>query len=183
MSHHKKEKQKSKQCQWKFPTGLAKKLVDFFFHGGKWFLLIADYSKFPTVHLLPSLASKDVFSAASSSISVFGFPDEIISDNDSQFVAKEYHDLAARYGFKVTISSPHYSWGHCFIERQVHATKKVGWRWLRPRPGLDAAKSHSIWQQDTIIRCSTAKQAAEDNPAFNYQTCIQQWSCQDLTPV
>ena len=94
--------------------------VDIFFQGGKWYLLIADYySKFLIIHSLPSLTSKDVISAVSSSISVFCIPDEIISDNGSQFVAKEYHDFAARYGFKLTTSSPHYPRGYDFIERQM----------------------------------------------------------------
>ena len=94
--------------------------VDIFFQGGKCYLLIADYySKFPIIHSLPSVTSKDVISAVSSSISVFAIPDEIISDNGSQFVAKEYHDFAARYGFKLTTSSPHYPSGTSFINRQV----------------------------------------------------------------
>ena len=100
--------------------------VDIFFQVGKWYLLIAEnYSKFPVIHSLPSLTPKDVISAVSSSISVFGIPDEIISDNGSQFVTKEYHDFAARYGFKLTTSSPHYPRGHGFIERQVQNIKNV----------------------------------------------------------
>ena len=100
--------------------------VDIFFQGGKWYLWIADYySKFPIIHLLPSLTSKDVISAVSSSISVFGIPDEIISDCGSQFVAKDYQDFAARYGFKLTTSSPHYPRGHGFIKRQVQTIKNV----------------------------------------------------------
>ena len=100
--------------------------IDIFFQGGKWYLLIADcYSKFPIIHSLPSLTSKDVICAKSSSISVFGIPDEIISDNGSQFVAKEYHDFAARHGFKLTTSSPHYPRGHGFIKRQVQTIKNV----------------------------------------------------------
>ena len=100
--------------------------IDIFFQGGKWYLLIADYySKFPIIHSLPSLTSKDVISAVSSSISVFGIPDEIINDNGSQFVAKEYHGFATRYGFKLTTSSPYYSKGCGFTKRQVQTIKNV----------------------------------------------------------
>ena len=52
----------------------------------------------PVVHGLPATSSKDVISALSS-FSVFGIPEEIISDNGSQFSAKEYQDFSARYGF------------------------------------------------------------------------------------
>ena len=87
--------------------------ADLFFQGGKWYLLICDYySKFPVVHGLPATSSKDVISAQSSSFSVFGIPEEIVSDNGSQFTAKEYQHFAARYGFRITTSSPHYPRGH-----------------------------------------------------------------------
>ena len=100
--------------------------ADLFFQGGKWYLLICDYySKFPVVHGLPATSSKDVISALSSSFSVFGIPEEIISDNGSQFSAKEYHDFATRYGFRITTSSPHYPRGHGFIERQVQTIKHI----------------------------------------------------------
>ena len=61
---------------------------------------------------------------AASSFSVFGIPEEIISDNGSQFTAKEYQDFAARYGFRITTSSPHYPRGHAFIKCQVQ-TKHI----------------------------------------------------------
>ena len=94
--------------------------ADLFFQGGNWYLLIADcYSEFPNVLSFLSLTSKDVISAGIPSISVFGILDETISDNGSQFMAKEYHELADRYAFKITTSSPHYLRGYGFIERQV----------------------------------------------------------------
>ena len=59
--------------------------VDLLTQGGTWYLLIVEYySKFPIIHLLPSLASNDVISTVNSSISVFGIPDEKINDNGSQ---------------------------------------------------------------------------------------------------
>ena len=96
-----------------------------FFQGHKWYLLICDYySKSPVVHDLPATLSKDVISALSS-ISVFGIPEEIISDNGSQFTAKEYQDFAAGYGFRITTSSPNYPGGHGFIECQLQTIKHI----------------------------------------------------------
>ena len=69
--------------------------------------------------------SKDVISTLSSSFAVFGIPEEIISDNGSQFTAKEYQDFAARYCFRITNSSPHYPRGHGFIECQVQTIKHI----------------------------------------------------------
>ena len=105
---------------------MAKIECTLFFQGGKWYLLICDYSsKFPVVHGLPATSSKDVISALSSSFSVFGIPEEIISDNGSQFTAKEYQDFAARYGSRITTSSPHHPRGHGFIECQVQTIKHI----------------------------------------------------------
>ena len=81
--------------------------------------------QFLLVHLLLSVATKDVLSAVSSSISVFGIPDGITSDDCSQYMAKVYHDFAARYRLKFTISCPYYSRGHGFIERQVQTINNV----------------------------------------------------------
>ena len=100
--------------------------TDLFFQGGKWYLLICDhYSKFPVVHALPATSSKDVISALSSSFAVFRIPEEIISDNGSQFTAKEYQDFAARYDFRISTSSTHYPRGHGFIECQVQTIKHI----------------------------------------------------------
>ena len=99
--------------------------ADLFFQGGKWYLLICDYySKFQVVHGLPATTSKDVMSALSCSFSVVSIPEEIISDNGSQFTTKEYQDFAPRYGFRIITSSPHYPRGHGF-ECQVQTIKHI----------------------------------------------------------
>ena len=74
--------------------------------------------------------------STNSSISVFGIPSEMIKDNGSQFVAREYHDFAARYGFKLTTSCPHYPRGHGFIKRQEQTKKNVFIRCAQD--GIDA---------------------------------------------
>ena len=58
-------------------------------------------------------------SVVNSYILVVCIPDEIISDNSSQFVAKQYHTFAPRNEFKLIKSSQHYSRGYNCIERQV----------------------------------------------------------------
>ena len=62
--------QKEPAISMKIPNRPWQRLgVDIFFQGAKWYLLIADYySKFPIIHSLSSLTSKDVISAVSSSM-------------------------------------------------------------------------------------------------------------------
>ena len=57
--------------------------------------------------------------------SEFGIPEEVISDNGSQFTAKEYQDFVTQYGFRLTTSSQYYPKGNSFIERQVQTIKNL----------------------------------------------------------
>ena len=55
----------------------------------------------------------------------YGIPEHVISDNGSQFTSQEYQLFAVLYGFKMTISSPHYPRGHGFVKQQVQTIKKL----------------------------------------------------------
>ena len=66
-----------------------------------------------------------MISALKFCFSEYGIPEEVISDNGPQFTAREYQDFAAQYGFRLTTSSPYYSKGHGFIERQVQTIKNL----------------------------------------------------------
>ena len=64
-----------------------------------------------------------MISALKFCFSDFGIPEEIICDNGPQFTSREYQDFAAKYGFKLTTSSPFYPKGHGYIERQIQPIK------------------------------------------------------------
>ena len=116
-----------------------------------------------------------MISVVSSSISVFVLPDDIISDNGSQFVAKEYHEFAVKYGFKLTTSTSLHRRGHGFIKRQLQTIKNVFNRFAED--GTDA--NWALLQlRATQLDSRTSspgellqKQAIEDHPACNHQTC------------
>ena len=65
---------------------------------------------------LPATASKDVISALKSCFAENCIPEDVISDNGSQFTSQEYQLFVASYGFKLTTNSPHYPRGHGFVE-------------------------------------------------------------------
>ena len=109
--------------------------IDLFLHESLWYVIAADnYSKYPLIFQLAAISSKDVISTLKFCFSEFGIPEEIISDNGPQFTAREYQDLAAQYGFRLTTSSPYYPKGHGCIERQVSnhqkSSKQVCQRWF-----------------------------------------------------
>ena len=105
------------------------KVVDgssLFMLDGRWFLLVADYySKYPWIFPLMTQTSKDVISAIKLCFSDYGIPEEVICDNGKQFTSREYQEVAAKYGFKLTTSSPYYPKGDGFTERQVQTIKNL----------------------------------------------------------
>ena len=66
-----------------------------------------------------------MISALKFCFSDFGIPEEIICDNGPQFTSREYQDFAAKYGSKLTTSSPFYPKGHGYIERQIQSIKNL----------------------------------------------------------
>ena len=66
-----------------------------------------------------------MISALKSCFAQYGIPEDVISDNGSQFTSQEYQLFGASYGFKLTTSSPHYPRGHGFVEQQVQTIKKL----------------------------------------------------------
>ena len=93
-----------------------KLVMDLFFQGIHWYVIIADYySKYPWIKKLEAVSSKEVTFAGKFCFSEFGIPEEVISDNSKQFTGRKYQDFAAKYGFKLTIGSPYYPKGHGFI--------------------------------------------------------------------
>ena len=100
--------------------------IDLFFQGSHWYINVADYySKYPWIKKLEAISSKQVISALKFCFSKFGIPEEVISDNGKQFTGRENQDIAAKYGFKLTTSSPYHPKGQGLIERQVQTIKNL----------------------------------------------------------
>ena len=74
---------------------------------------------------LEAIPSKEVISSLKFCFSEFGIPEEVTSDNGKQFTGRQYQYFAAKYGFKLTTSSPYYPKGYGFIERQVQTIKHL----------------------------------------------------------
>ena len=122
-----KSHQKEQAIPMEIPSRPWQKLVvDLFLHDSSWYVIVADYySKYPWIFQLAAISSKDVISALKFCFSEYGIPEEVRSDNGPQFTAREYHDFAAQYGFRLTTSSPYYPKGHGFIERQGQTIKNL----------------------------------------------------------
>ena len=97
------------------PMAPWKKLgTDLFEMDGEHFLLIRGYfSKYPIVTPLHATTSENVRKA----VSLFGRPDEIVSDNGPQYIGKPFQDFVHKWVIQHTTSSPRFPQSNEFIER------------------------------------------------------------------
>ena len=87
----------------------AKIATDIFQFENKDYLVTVDYfSDFFEVDRLYSTTSETVIKKLKGHFARYGIPDEIISDNGSQFTAEEFRVFAQAYGFKHTRTAPHH---------------------------------------------------------------------------
>ena len=97
------------------------------------------------------------------------FREEVICDNGKQFTSREYQDFAAKYGFKLTTSSPYYPKGHGFIERQVQTIKNLLSKCDKDGSGPTSAEIYLTRQQDTFTSRVVTQQEAENNSSRHHQ--------------
>ena len=109
------------------PTLPWKKLAtDLFEIDGRNFLLICDYfSKYPLVAEMKTTSSAAVAEKIEETMSLFGRPDIIFSDNGPQYQGKAFKLFIEEWGIEHVTSSPRYPQSNGFIERQVQTVKKI----------------------------------------------------------
>ena len=104
----------------------AKAATDLFQLENKDYLVTVDYfSDFFEVDRLYSTTSETVIKKLKGHFARYGIPDEIISDNGSQFTAEEFRVFAQTYGFKHTRTSPHHHQSNGKAESAVKQAKKT----------------------------------------------------------
>ena len=100
--------------------------TDVFAVDSEHFMLICDYfSKYPIVTPLHATTSENVTEEIRKAVSLFGQPDEIVSDNGPQYIGKPFQDFVHKWGIQHTTSSPRFPESNEFIERQVQTIKEI----------------------------------------------------------
>jgi len=90
------------------------------------YILITDYtSKFPIVHRLKNIQSATVANICSDLFSLFGRPEEIMSDNGPEFAGQPFQDMCKEWGVTHTTSSPRYPCSNGLSERNVRTVKGI----------------------------------------------------------
>jgi transposase InsO family protein len=109
------------------PAGPWKKLaVDYFEWNQRQYLLIADYySRFPVLRSVSNLGANLLVSTLKTIFSEYGMPEELVSDQGTQFTSAQYRTMAKQYNIKITHSSPRYPQSNGFIEAMVKVVKQI----------------------------------------------------------
>ena len=127
------------QREWLHPhniPGLPWQIVgtDLFEFAGHTYLLVTDfYSKYFEIELLHQKTATCVINNLKKMFARFGIPDEVVSDNGSQYSntrnlfdsTHEFKEFAHEWGFHHTTSSPEYPQSNGAAERAVQTAKGI----------------------------------------------------------
>lgn len=72
-------------------------------------------------------------------MSLFGRPDEIMTDNGPQYMGRDFQLFVERWGIRHVSSSPHYPKSNGFIERHVQYIKAIIKKTQEKKGGLQMA--------------------------------------------
>lgn len=92
----------------------------------KQYLIVTDYySKYIEIAYLPKITSTVVIGKLKNMFSHWGDPEELVTDNGTQFKSAEFKEFARNSDFKQIFNSPHYSQGNGEAEAGVKIAKSI----------------------------------------------------------
>lgn len=100
--------------------------IDFFKFENNSFLIIVDaFTKFLEIILMKITTASAVITALDKTFSIFGLPNEIVSDNGPPFGSFEFLKFAEKFNIQLTKSPPYHPESNGLAERNVQTVKSV----------------------------------------------------------
>jgi hypothetical protein len=97
----------------------------FEFERVNYILLVDSYSKWPCVVPLKSTTSSAIIEEMSRFFCDFGRPEELESDNGTQFSSAEFREYCASLNIKQVTSSPEFAQSNGLVERHIQTVKRT----------------------------------------------------------
>lgn len=99
--------------------------IDFLQKFDKYFLIIVDsFSRYIDIYQVSSTNAKETVKKLRHIFSIFGLPDELVSDNGPPFIGEVYKNFCLSNGIKCTFSPPLHPRSNGTVEKQVHTVKQ-----------------------------------------------------------
>ena len=77
------------------------------------------------MHHLPNLQASTVIQKTKAIFARYGIPEEVISDNGSQYTSYKYKQFAKQCNFRHVTSSPEYPQSNGLVERAIQTIKRT----------------------------------------------------------
>ena len=93
---------------------------------GRYFLIMVDYSScYIDIAQLSTMTSSQVIGKLKNIFTRWGIPEELVTDNGTQFSSDEIRVFATNYGFTHMSSSSHFPQSNEEVERAVETAKRI----------------------------------------------------------
>ncbi|XP_029672376.1 uncharacterized protein K02A2.6-like, partial [Formica exsecta] len=86
--------------------------------------IVDSYSKWIDAHVMRGTDCEKTLSKLLMSFGMFGYPQELVSDNDPPFTAKEYAQFCQNHGIRFTHSPPYHAKSNGMVKKSVQTVKQ-----------------------------------------------------------
>ena len=95
------------------------------FMGSKFLLLVDAHSKWPEIYRMSSTSVHNTITILRNIFSSFGLPEQLVTDNGSEFTSSEFLEFMSQNGIKHILTAPYHPSSNGAVERLVQSFKRA----------------------------------------------------------